>query len=64
MDFPKEGPFLRPEIQELRDLHKLATPGDNALNALQGQHIEAVKPPEAPAKRAPTGTSKPKWMKL
>ena len=64
MEIPREGPYLRPEVQELRDLHKLqeaSAPSDSGLKILQDP-VESSPPPEAPAKRTATERKIPKWM--
>ncbi|KAG0585035.1 hypothetical protein KC19_3G252500 [Ceratodon purpureus] len=62
VEIPREGPYLRPEVQELRDLHKLQeTPSDTDLKNLQDP-IESSPPPAAPAKRTATERKIPKWM--
>lgn len=61
---PREGPYLRPEVQELRDLHILLKPVDNGGNAAQADSPDTVKAPEAPAKRTTGAKSRPKWMRM
>lgn len=64
VEIPREGPYLRPEVQELRDLHKLQeaqSTSDSGLRTLQDP-IVSSPPPEAPAKRTTTERKIPKWM--
>lgn len=62
VEVPREGPYLRPEVQELRDLHKLQeTPSDSGLSTLQNP-VESSPPSEAPSKRSATERKIPKWM--
>lgn len=62
---PREGPYLRPEVQELRDLHTLLQPEvGNGGNAAQEDSPDTVKVPEAPAKRTTGAKSRPKWMRM
>jgi len=61
---PREGPYLRPEVQELRDLHILLKPVDNGGNAAQADSRDTVTAPEAPAKRTTGAKSRPKWMRM
>lgn len=62
------GPYLRPEIQVLRDLHLLA-PSSSTGKSVQEEWKEREQAPDDTSdvpKRPlkPTGKPKPKWLKM
>jgi tether containing UBX domain for GLUT4 len=62
------GPYLRPEIQVLRDLHLLA-PSSSTGKSVQEERKEREQAPDDTSdvpKRPlkPTGKPKPKWLKM
>jgi len=64
VEIPREGPYLRPEVQELRDLHKLQeAPTDTGLSPLQDPVEQTLPTPMVSAKRPATDRKVPKWLK-
>jgi tether containing UBX domain for GLUT4 len=65
MEVPREGPYLRPEVQELRDLHKLVqAPTDTGLSPLQDPMVmEQQQQPSPPPANRPAERKIPKWLK-